>query len=153
MCSGSAFPSCILPHHYRVCGPQPLAKLGNLERGQVRQWSGQAGIQTRPTSGSGGNPDRLTSNSIPEPLRAQSCRMPGWLQDWSFTCPCFSLLENSFLKLGITWFQGPAFKIPGRPASTFHRQPCLSQTWVPLPQFLQWVFSILHAVESSPVAK
>lgn len=94
------------------------------------------------------------SDSTPEPLSAQApMGMPGWLQGLSLTCPCPPLLENSlFLKLGITWFQGPAFKIPGRPTSTFHGQPCLSQTWVPLPQFLQWVFSILHAVESNPKA-
>lgn len=78
--------------------------------------------------------------------------MPGGLQGLSFTYPSAPLLENLFLKLGILWFQGPAFKIPGRPASTFHGQPCLSQTWVPVPQFLQWIYAVVHAVKSNPKA-
>lgn len=52
-----------------------------------------------------GDPARLTSNSTPEPLRAQpTMGVPGWWQDLSFTCPCSLLLDNLFLKLGITWF-------------------------------------------------
>lgn len=38
------------------------------------------------------------------------------------------LLENAYLKSGVTWFQDPAFKVPARPALTFHCQPCLSRT-------------------------
>lgn len=141
MCGSSAFPSCIL-HHYRVFLSQAQKSRGvRSDNGVGRR---EAGSRRNPGPTHRGKQDhsrdsaRLTSDSIPEPLRAQApMGRPGQLQHLSFTCSCSPLLENSFLKLGITQFQGPAVKISGRPASTFHSQPCLKQTWVPLTQFLQ----------------
>ena len=72
------------------------------------------GIQAQPNSR--GNSTRLTLNSIPEPQRS-SFHGHARLAAGFVLYLCSLLLENLFLKLCITWFQGPAFTIPAWQAS------------------------------------
>lgn len=74
--------------------------------------------------------------------------IPGWQKACPFL-PLLPLQEKTLVKSGIMWFHNSAFHIPSRPALTFHGQTYLSQTWVPLPQFLLWVFPNISTVDAS----
>lgn len=113
-----------------------ISKLSLGSRGVRSQWSGQAGGGLQ----EGCRPGPPWKAGSQETLSQADSRFCGQARPAAASVLSLFMLpsiENSFLKLGITWFQGPAVKISRRPASTFHSQPCLRQAWVPLAQFLQ----------------
>lgn len=71
-----------------------------------------------------------------------SCGRARLAEGLSFACPCSPVLENSVLESGVTWFQGPAVKTSGRPASTFRSQPCLKRARAPHSASAEGVFCL-----------